>query len=527
LAHVPQVNQRIALQWDDALITNGDRGLLRWPIQETQPGQRQLGPPQLLHPRTFGDLAADRTGSVIAQARGDGAVLVRPGKSPTFVGPHGGAQKVAVSPDGKYVATSINDGEEGVKVWDAETRRLVAHFPVGALSGAHFSRDGKWLAVGGVVDIGRRCQVVKVGTWETAYDGIWEGGIFSPDGLYFVSESHLGIISFRESPGGRELARLEDPHSGSGWIALTPDGDKLLSSGRFDDIIRVWDLRAIRYQLAEMDLDWDAPPLPPRDNQPPSPIHVTVDLGPMFIDPNLTVGLSNVRLAFNAFDFEAYLERGRAHGRLKKPQEAIADYSMALSLLPADHAGRGELLFRRSNNYSALGDQAKADADLLQLAERDFPLPIELQSEAARQCNNLAWLGYLTGPENQRDPKRGLALALKAAKLESDRWEWLNTLGVAYYRAGDYPKAVETLQRSLDQNREMGAAFDLFFLAMCHHRLGEAKKSREEYDEAVRWFATHKGKLPDPSWQRELDEFQAEAKAVLAGPVKATKEKMP
>jgi serine/threonine protein kinase/WD40 repeat protein len=516
LARVPQTKFYPAFQANGALLTNGDRGLLRWPIHEAEPGNRQLGPPEVLDVRSGVDMATDKNGDVIGQAMGNGALLVRPGKGTAFLGPHGGAQHVAISPDGSLAATGINGGEEGVKVWDTKTRRLVKHFHVGSRTGGAFSPDGSGLAVGGSLG----CRMVKVGTWETLFTGLWGNVCFSPDGAIMATEStRQGLTRLVDMQTGRELARLEGPSRTWGISEFTPDGTKLLICDNYEKCINVWDLRAIREQLAKMDLDWEAPEYPKADTTPKSPYRVTVVPGNLFVDPRRTVGLAGVRLALNPFDIEAYIERGRGYARLSDSKKAIADYSMALAILPADHPIRGELLFRRSTNYAALGDPAKRVADLLEFAALDMPFPVELQSEAARQCNELAWLTYLIGSKQQRDPKKGLTLALKATKLDPECWELLNTLGVAYYRNGDYAKAVETLQRSLDQSREMAAAFDLFFLAMCRHRLGDAKKAQEEYDEAVRWFNEHRGKLPYPDSERELTEFQAEAKAVLAEPV--------
>jgi tetratricopeptide (TPR) repeat protein len=239
----------------------------------------------------------------------------------------------------------------------------------------------------------------------------------------------------------------------------------------------------------------------------------------MFADPRLTVEQCSIRLAFNPFDFKAYLRRGEAYGRLEEPGKAAEDYSMVLALVPNDDERYGEALFSRSNNNRALGDQAKADADLQEIADRDLCLPSDLEFEVAQECNRLAWRSYLTGPKDQRDPKKALSLARKAVKLEPDVSQYVNTLGVAYYRLGQYPQAVETLQRSLRESQGQGAAFSLLFLAMSHHFLGDAKKAQEDYDEGVRWFAERRAMVANSPWVRQLDELQAEAKAVLAGAV--------
>ena len=68
----------------------------------------------------------------------------------------------------------------------------------------------------------------------------------------------------------------------------------------------------------------------------------------------------------------------------------------------------------------------------------------------------------------------------------------LNTLGVVQYRAGQYAEAIATLERSLAAGRGQSDAFDLFFLAMAHHRLGHREEARTEFDRALRWLGDHK-----------------------------------
>src|SRR5262249_40396659 len=92
----------------------------------------------------------------------------------------------------------------------------------------------------------------------------------------------------------------------------------------------------------------------------------------------------------------------------------------------------------------------------------------ETKPDCAMTCNNLAW-AYLTPPEALRDVKAALPLAEKAARLEPGNAVVANTLGLAYYRAGRYREAVETLRPNLDKQADGDLAFDLYFLAMSHH----------------------------------------------------------
>ena len=66
----------------------------------------------------------------------------------------------------------------------------------------------------------------------------------------------------------------------------------------------------------------------------------------------------------------------------------------------------------------------------------------------------------------------------QALERQPDNGLFLNTLGGAQYRNGQYAAAVETLEKSLRVSKGEYAGFDLFFLAMCHAKLGERSDSR-------------------------------------------------
>jgi tetratricopeptide (TPR) repeat protein len=85
---------------------------------------------------------------------------------------------------------------------------------------------------------------------------------------------------------------------------------------------------------------------------------------------------------------------------------------------------------------------------------------------------------------------------------------------VAPHRTGRLAEAIPVLERSLRAGNGQADAFDLFFLAMCHHRLGDAARARDGYDRAARWFQESKARLP-AAWVEELRAFQAEADALL------------
>ena len=128
--------------------------------------------------------------------------------------------------------------------------------------------------------------------------------------------------------------------------------------------------------------------------------------------------------------------------------------------------------------------------------------------------NDRAWIAA-TGPITQRDPERAVALARRAVALAPGQQLTLNTLGVALYRAGQYAEAISVLEQSLAAGKGEFDAFDLFFLAMAHQKLGHASQARACFDRAVRWWGEQKN-LP-AQYVPELTGFRAEAEELLAG----------
>jgi WD40 repeat protein len=127
-----------------------------------------------------------------------------------------------------------------------------------------FSPDGKRLLATAVVATILPVRRWEVGTWvEMPFKEPIEGqnAAFSPVGKLVVLETGFGVARLIDAETGREYARLEDPDQHRAThFAFTPDGTKLVCASGDGDCVHVWDLQAIRRQLAEMGLDWESPP---------------------------------------------------------------------------------------------------------------------------------------------------------------------------------------------------------------------------------------------------------------------------
>jgi WD40 repeat protein/Tfp pilus assembly protein PilF len=455
-----------------AALLVGDRtGTYRWPIQTDShdPGLRRIGPPRPVALPPGISPTQSQDGQVLAACArpvGDlqpwaGAWLLHADRpdAPRSVATGADLGAVALSPDGRWLVTIEHTGG-ATDLWDARTgrreRRLLEHG-----HSADFSPDGRWLAVGGAPG-----GLFDVATWEVNRP-LGPGGRFAPDSRVLAVSTGRGAVRLIEAATGRELAELEDPNLevAVNWF-FTPDEGRLLTIHQFKGI-RVWDLRLIRQELARWGLDWDAPPYPPAA-APAEPLRVQLAVG----------------------DF----------ARLRPIQRA-ANLDRAIQAAPGDAI---RWLFRGRFHQEA-GRHAQALADLRQAVKRG--------PNAPGLCNVLAWF-HVTAPAALRDVGEAVTLAERAVRLLPGQWTYHNTLGAAYYRAGRYRDAVPVLEASLKGGAGQYDAFDLYFLALCHHRLGDSSQAHHCLRRAQTWHKRRAAGLDRQSAQ-ELERFRVEAEAEL------------
>jgi eukaryotic-like serine/threonine-protein kinase len=126
--------------------------------------------------------------------------------------------------------------------------------------------------------------------------------------------------------------------------------------------------------------------------------------------------------------------------------------------------------------------------------------------------NELAWRLATAADPKLRNPQRALQLAKEVVEQSPNRADAWNTVGVAYYRAGDWKNAIAALEKSEKLAPGELVAANGFFLAMSYRQLGEKGKAQEWYDKAVKWMDE---KQPKDS---ELLQFRAEASQALGVP---------
>ncbi len=456
---------------DGSLLTTGRWGLHRWPIharEEDGAGPTlRIGPPEslLLDDFTRSTIARDRDGRVVALSLYNhgyehaAIVLDRDSGKTLTAGPQEDVRHVAISPDGRWVATCTWVGNnQGVFVWDGKTGERVAVLPAADPTYATFSPDGSLL-----ITCGSTADAIgwSVGTWERGPDfspatRLW----FSPRGDIAASWNNSSAVKLSDPKTGRAIATLDDPNQDRTPVAaFTPDGTRLVCMGPESESFHIWDLRLIRESLKGVGLDWDRPPFPaitPRGETPVAPIRIEVS------------GQDRISPAARGWTLAT-------EGRYEEAAEVL---SHAVDRNPRDSAAwRADALV-----LLAMGDLERHRV----VCERMLGL-----FESTRDptlANLVSWLCSVV-PGAVNDPSQPLALADRALAREPANPLILNTRAAALHRMGRHAEAIRDLERAVALQKNEGTAFDHFLLAMAHRRLGHDAIAREWLGRGERWVA--------------------------------------
>jgi WD40 repeat protein len=168
----------------------------------------------------------------------------------------GAINSAAISPDTNWIATSYWK-DRGTYVWDTRTRKRVQS--LGAQGGfVTFSPDSRRL-----LGSAHRYTLWEIETWRP----VWERsrrsageligrGTFTSDGRMIALCPEVNLLQLVETETGRKIASLYSPMPKNlAHVAFSPDSQTLAVS-TFDKDIQLWDLRALRQELARLNLDW-------------------------------------------------------------------------------------------------------------------------------------------------------------------------------------------------------------------------------------------------------------------------------
>jgi serine/threonine protein kinase/tetratricopeptide (TPR) repeat protein len=191
--------------------------------------------------------------------------------------------------------------------------------------------------------------------------------------------------------------------------------------------------------------------------------------------------------------------------------EAIDEYQETVRLLkdlPKDRSAdglywHGIALEAHQGLAGALGHKGRHREAMAEIREA-----VRISRNDPQMLNYLAWLLATCPDTSLRDASEAVRLARQAVELAPKESNYWNTLGVAHYRAGDWPAARTALEKSMEL-RKGGDPFDWLFLAMAHWRLNQMDEARKRYDQAVQWMEKH-----EPQ-DDELRRFRREAEELL------------
>lgn len=242
------------------LLANSLGAIRRWSFEETGDGHLRAQPSDPLgHAEILGKLAADRDGSTVAWIDG-GSLHCRRGEvTRTFRHGQEQAEKICLSPDGRWVAVGtrnhigvrVLDAIQGTPLWNADIR--YGSHPV-------FSHDSQWLAVG--TESG--CYVYASATgqrrWHRAPNpgedpSFWEVA-FSPDDSMVAWTPKSSLVQLLDASTGNEILTLDYPSRRYiTHLVFSPDGEWLAESSN-KHTVHLWKIQALKRELALMGLGW-------------------------------------------------------------------------------------------------------------------------------------------------------------------------------------------------------------------------------------------------------------------------------
>lgn len=132
-----------------------------------------------------------------------------------------------------------------------------------------------------------------------------------------------------------------------------------------------------------------------------------------------------------------WIELGETFRRLERYEEAAKAYSMAIALVREPGRRDWFLYFLRGAAFEKLGRMAETEADLRQA--------MALNPDEANVLNYLGYL-YL---DQQRNLDEARQLISRAVELRPDDGFIIDSLGWAFYVAGQYDEAVRHLERAV------------------------------------------------------------------------------
>jgi WD40 repeat protein len=384
------------------------------------------------------------------------------GRQVRTLGPHGeGSAVTGVSfhPKDDLLATAGEDGT--FCIWNFTSGKVVNQFRPSA--------QKEDLAADPNPRLDRKTNIIRIA--------------FSPDGRRLAAANPRWPLEIWDVEAGRVvliLALDQEFNEGCSSAAWSADGRRLAAA--FGLFVKIWDTTERSPQEQRQKTEEGAPAWHQREDHSAeersdwfaAAYHVgkLIDAEPLRGDLYARRGV-----------FRAYLaEAGR--GRW---EDAGADFAKAAEL------SRGWQVWSSQHALVTLtsGERDRyrqiCTAMLARFGQIEEP---ELANIVARTC--------CLAPDAVADRAGVVALARRAQAQKPANLDYLNTLGAALYRAGDFTGAQQCLAETAKARRAKGNVWDWLFLAMTHHQLGQPNEAQRWLDKAVQALDQTAADRPPP-----------------------------
>jgi RNA polymerase sigma factor (sigma-70 family) len=177
-----------------------------------------------------------------------------------------GIRCLAISPDGKTLATCGDAPDPSLRLWDVRTGKELAHFDNLGAGRLAFSPDGARLALANgpeqdvkVVDVknGREIASFAIPRGQLSYVTVLALS-FSPDGRTLIGGCENGTVFLWEARADAQPVFLTDFKVPVFSVALSPDGKTLVAGGSAaETTVKLWDVptRKLRATFKGADID--------------------------------------------------------------------------------------------------------------------------------------------------------------------------------------------------------------------------------------------------------------------------------
>jgi WD40 repeat protein/tetratricopeptide (TPR) repeat protein len=459
-------------------------GTLR--LREAASG-KPLGAPMLHpHPANVAIFSPDREGKLVLAGYADGSARLWDRATQKPVGPPVLQGRplvgVAFAPDGGSFLTTANDGT--TRCW-----------PVPSALAGEPDRLARALQVHTGCEMGEGQTIVRLNPSE------WEKRRLQVTG---PAEAAVGDHAFHDARA-RDAEQDGDPFAarwhldrmiatgGNGWLSHARRGRLATSEGRFDQAEADY-ARALKLSSPAQLLNWYRHRVSAcrTTNQWPAALWYL-----------------NRAVAAASDDWQFYADRALVFGKLGKGEECKQDLEQAHQRgAPAEiavqlgdvHASRGQwdraattyaqagargpcspaLGYRQALTCLKLGDAKGYREVCARLLQDAGPAP------SPGLAHTVTWVCALGADAvaNYTQPIALAELALRQAPPAA-KPQALLALGAILYRAGRFKEAIARLNEGIAAGQGEGTMHDWVFLAMAHHRSGDADEARKCLDRIV------------------------------------------